>query len=180
MLLNDLKHLGKKSLKNSRKGYFEKKIQLKISIHFSIYFLFRSINLIRNFSGNDKFSESIINEFYMHGSLEMSSVLLKLLARIFNEPDMKPKSTDLNQIYAVYNTLVGTFTKLIEDNFIERLPQLIEDASNDDMKKEKMPKPKIPNFMKGPSHEATKHFLPSLSIEGIFTITVRQNIFDFN
>lgn len=125
----------------------------------------RSINLIRNFSGNDKFSESIINEFYMHGSLEMSSVLLKLLARIFNEPDMKPKSTDLNQIYAVYNTLVGTFTKLIEDNFIERLPQLIEDASNDDMKKEKMPKPKIPNFMKGPSHEATKHFLPSLSIE---------------
>jgi hypothetical protein len=137
-----------------------------------ILIILRSINFIKSFYGNDKDIEFIVSELLMHGSLEMSSVLLKLAAKKFHETELKTKSDDLNQVFFVFNSLATSFGKLAEDKFIERLPMLYETYSGTDCQMQqqenyKKSKPKVPQFVDKTEHEACfKQSLPTLNIEG--------------
>ncbi len=102
----------------------------------------------------------------------MSSILLKLSAKKFTEPELKAKSGDLNQVFSVFNALITGFNKLAEDKFIERLPKLYEtypdrDCHMQSQENNKRPKQKLPQFLDKSEHETFfKYLVPSLSIDG--------------
>lgn len=126
----------------------------------------RSTVVIKNFE-NDKNAELIITELYNHGGLEMSSLLIKIIIKKFNNADLKSKAADLNEIYSQYSAMKESFNKLVNDKFIERLPQLFEPI-DDEMTEKKPPRPKVPIFVKTNEYEAYKSLVPDLIIEGEF------------
>lgn len=123
----------------------------------------RVTGVIKNFQ-NDENAEHIIIELYNHASLEMSSVLMKIIAKKFNDTDLKSKSADLNEIYSQYSEVMGSFNKLIADKFIVRLPRLFEPV-DDDMMEKKPPRPKVPIFVKPNEDDCYYNLAPELKIE---------------
>lgn len=124
--------------------------------------LARTIQTVRSSQSNDKNSELILRELLLHGSLEMSNILLKLLSRQFNENNLKQKLTDLNAIFLHFNMLKESFCRLVEENFIEREPQLDADDDEDE-NTTKNKKNKTPKFM--PS-DINRFLVPDLQIDG--------------
>jgi hypothetical protein len=120
---------------------------------------YRSINSVRDFFNNDLNCELILREILLHGNLEMSGILLKILAVQCNENVLKQKLTDLNAIYLYFNMIRESFVKLVQENFLERMPQL--DNEDEDMSDTKS---KIPNFL---SSDINRFLLPDLKIDGI-------------
>jgi hypothetical protein len=92
----------------------------------------------------------------------MSGILLKILATQCNENVLKQKLTDLNAIYLYFNMIRESFVKLVQENFLERMPQL--DDQDEDMSDTKS---KVPNFL---SSDINRFLLPDLKIDGILLV----------
>ena len=71
--------------------------------------------------------EAIIEELSMHGQLEMSIIVLKLLWRLKQE---KQLGNDLKAVDAHIGSIKLTFAKMVEEGFIEKCPLLKEVLSD--------------------------------------------------
>jgi hypothetical protein len=82
---------------------------------------------------DDSFATSIVEEILIHGYLEMSSVILKVLCKYFKEKrsDLAENEVQL-QINEQFVLIKDSFKKLVGDGILERLPGLeIENNSNE-------------------------------------------------
>jgi hypothetical protein len=118
----------------------------------------RTIHTARHTLGNDNNCELILKEILLHGNLEMSSVLLKVLAGQYNQRVLKQKLTDLNAIFLHFNAIKESFVKLVKENFLERLPQIDVDDDDDENKKLKLPKFLPPDI--------NRYVVPEIEIDG--------------
>lgn len=90
------------------------------------------LNLLKNplyiQQANELFGKSaalITHEILVNGYIEMSSVILKVVARLANETNER----DSKKIDAIYNETRECFAKLVGNEYLERLPPL-ESVSN--------------------------------------------------
>ena len=111
----------------------------------------------------DDYSWLIVKEILLHGYLEMSSVILKLLAKSFNENKLFNK--DANQINLIFNSIKSSFTSLAENNYVERIPELDTDQnmSNGAKNEDHTNKQKVPKFS---FNNMYRFDTPHLNIEG--------------
>ena len=70
----------------------------------------------------------------------MSSVVLKVFAKHIHENNLKHKLSDVKAIDAIFESVRSTFAKLVEDRFIEKLPELELDETTTVKTKAKIPK----------------------------------------
>lgn len=91
----------------------------------------------------------------------MSSVILKLLAKSYEN---KPMNKDANQINLLFNSIKKSFTNLAEHSYIERLPELDTDHNmSNGNKSDDQTKHKIPRFS---CNTINKFDIPPINIEG--------------
>jgi hypothetical protein len=74
----------------------------------------------------DKYAASIVEEIIVHGYLEMSSVLLKVVASVLSELEEDKQSLvdDVDHLMTHFMAVRDAFTKLAEGSFVERTPQI--------------------------------------------------------
>ncbi len=127
--------------------------------------------MIKNFFKDEK-AEIIVKEFLIHGSLEMSTVLLKTIAIIFNNNlELKQKRNDLNEIYANFSLLIDLFGQLVKNKFLIKLPSVFNSEENEKNQQDNNNimnsllnrKSKIPLFSKTIECETD---LPTLNLDG--------------
>ncbi len=110
----------------------------------------------------DSFATSIVEEILIHGHLEMSSVILKILCQHFKEKrtDLAENEAQL-QINEQFALIKDSFKKLVVDGILERLPGLEIDNSNETslIKIHKIPKYIALN-------ESFKQDVPDIKIPG--------------
>ena len=113
--------------------------------------------------------EAIIEELSVHGHLEMSSLVLKLLWRLKQE---KQLGNDLKAVDAHISAIKQVFTKMVDEGFVEKCPLLKEvlsdlkmdtDASMDS-KQTVAKKPKVPNLVEPAGLEMFS--IPEIQLSG--------------
>ncbi len=74
----------------------------------------------------DKHAAMSVEEIIIHGYLEMSSVVLKVVASIIGglEGDKQLVLNDIDRLMGYFMDVRDSFLKLAENNFVERTPQL--------------------------------------------------------
>ena len=104
----------------------------------------------------------IVEEILMHGYLEMSSVILKVLSINFygKHSDLIESNIQL-QINENYSSIKDAFKKLINGGILERLPSV---ESGQNLKETNVITHKVPKF--SILNEANKQDFPEIKIEG--------------
>lgn len=132
-----------------------------------------------------KFASIIIEQLCLHGSVEMSILVLKVLAKFLNENyDQKQEIlNDPTKLNSYYNQIKEAFSQLVNDKLIQRLPDLAEPVDflhseqngnsktngNDTMKNSKLRQAdKVPKFQF--NNDFSKFSLPEIKIDGWISI----------
>lgn len=97
----------------------------------------------------------------MHGSLEMSSVILKTLSKSFDQEQKTAILSDPTIINETFSKIKEVFIKLVEDNFIDQLPKIAEEQ--EDVQTNSAKKSKIPKFI---TSELLRYSIPEIKIDG--------------
>jgi hypothetical protein len=112
----------------------------------------------------DSFAPLIVEEILMHGYLEMSSVILKVLSINFygKHSDLIESNIQL-KINENYSSIKDAFKKLINGGILERLPS-VESGQNLKEPNKGVITHKVPKFCI--LNEANKQDFPEIKIEG--------------
>lgn len=128
----------------------------------------------------DKSSSMIVHEILLNGYAEMSSVVLRVVARLVTKELGESEQRDAKKIEAIYTRVREGFVKLVGNEYVERLPALdsssvASTSFNEDMdtdSKKTAPTPaskttkrleKMPKF----SHTNEDRFIPvTIRIDG--------------
>lgn len=115
--------------------------------------------------------EAIIEELSMHGHLEMSSLVLKLLWRLKQE---KQLGTDLKAVDEHISSIKQLFAKMVEEGFVEKCPLIRDLPGEVKMETDANPevqtpvkKPKVPNLTEPAGLEMFS--IPEIKVTGKFT-----------
>lgn len=113
-----------------------------------------------------KFGCMIVEQLCLHGHLEMSTLLLKVLAKYVNKEVHDQKENllnDMKKLNAFFDDIKQVFIKLVDDRFLERLPELVEALSseNENLIKSQL---KIPKFMQ--DTELNRFNIVDIKIDG--------------
>ena len=110
----------------------------------------------------DSFASLIVEEILIHGYLEMSSVLMKVLSISFHGKSSDLTDSDIQSINENFRLIKESFEKLVKDGILEKLPVLeIEQNIKETYKNVTMHK--VPKFVV--LNESNKQDLPELKIE---------------
>ena len=113
------------------------------------------------------YSSLIVKEILINGYLEMSSVVMKVVAVLATESGQRdPKS-----IYSLYVQVRESFERLANESYIERLQRLessIKTVYNEDMDtgEEKTARPKLERIPKFANNDEEKFSIPTIKIDG--------------
>lgn len=105
--------------------------------------------------------ELLLRELYVHGSLEMSSACLRVLALALTSAQV----ADQAKIQSVFAQTSAAFARLAQHRFVQRLPDLaVEDDAMDGTGGKRNSSRRVPLFVDPTHQQNSKHWIPSLNI----------------
>lgn len=137
----------------------------------------------------DKYAAMIVEEILLHGRVQMSALMLKLLSKIVNESSEKQRILiDTVKIDTIYTTVRDTFAKLVDEGYLERIASLdtnghvngsrfdedVNLAQDANKSAKKAPLPKIPKF---DNNENNKYSIPNLKIDGWYLFFIQTSVY---
>lgn len=115
-----------------------------------------------------RLAELLLRELYVHGSLEMSSACLRVLALALHSSECKAAvMADQARAQSVYAQVTGAFTRLAQNRFVQRLPDLAvdEDDAMDGTGGQRGSSRRLPLFVDPAHQQSSKHWIPTLSVD---------------
>lgn len=113
-----------------------------------------------------RLAELLLRELYVHGSLEMSSACLRVLSLALHSSECKAAvMAEQARAQSVYAQVSGAFTRLAQDRFVQRLPDLaVEDDAMDGTGGQRGSSRRLPLFVDPAHQQSSKHWIPTINI----------------
>ena len=111
----------------------------------------------------DDFATTMVEELLIHGYLEMSCLILKILAKHFKAKHAELTEGQIrSQMNQSFSLIKESFKKLVDEGYLEKLASLEMEKTSEENGKKPTP-PKIPKLV---SHELNRYELPEIKVDG--------------